>query len=98
MNNLIMIIILMLSFFIFGNYGIHLFFKKRKQNLILNLNGIEYDLIEKVKAYVTGKSRISYSWRVMRADIIFYNKNITNSFTECYKLYYKFTNHFIYKH
>lgn len=76
MNNLIMIIILMLSFFIFGNYGIHLFFKKRKQNLILNLNGIEYDLIEKVKAYVTGKSRISYSWRVMRADIIFYNKNI----------------------
>ena len=66
----------MLTFVIFGNYAIHLFFKKRKQKLILDLNGIEYDLIEKVKTDVTGKSRISYSWRLMRSDIIMYNKNI----------------------
>ncbi len=40
------------------------------------MNGIEYDLIEKVKTYVTGKSRISYSGRIMRADLIMFNKNI----------------------
>jgi len=66
----------MFLFFLFGNYGIHLFFKNRKQKLILSLKDSDYKIIYKVKTYVTGKSKISYSWRKMRSDLILMEKNL----------------------
>ncbi|MDO3695918.1 hypothetical protein QVZ41_13790 [Wenyingzhuangia sp. chi5] len=44
--------------------------------LIQYLDKYEYDFVENVKTYETTKSRLNYSYRILRADLIFINNNI----------------------
>lgn len=75
-HKFITIVVFMISFVIIGNYGIHLFFKIKRQKVFADLKDIEYDYFENLKTYIEGKSRISYSWRVMSSDVIMYENNI----------------------
>lgn len=76
MNEMYSFIIIVVSIFVILNYSIHLFFKNRRQKVMSDLIGINYDLVKNVKMYVTAKSLIGFSWKKMHADLIFYKKNI----------------------
>lgn len=66
----------MICFITLGNYGIHIFFKKERAKLILDLKSTKYSLIEKVNCYLTQGSQTIYSQNKRRADLIITQKNI----------------------
>ncbi len=76
MANLIIIVIVMLSWVVFGNLGIHLYFKKKRENVIENLNGINYEMINNIVTHISKKNRFSISYQRKKSDVVFYENNI----------------------
>lgn len=76
MTNLIIIGIIMLFWVVFGNLGIHHYYKKKREKVIANLNGINYKMIYNVVTHISGKSRLSLSYQRKKSDVVFYENNI----------------------
>jgi hypothetical protein len=76
MTNLIPIGIIMFSWVVFGNLGIHYYYKKKREKALASLNGIKYKIANNVTTHISGKSRLSISYQIKKSDVVFYENNI----------------------
>ncbi|TBM98524.1 hypothetical protein EYD45_16385 [Hyunsoonleella flava] len=76
MTNFIIIGIIMFSWVVFGNLGIHLYFKKKREKVIENLNGINHKIANNIVTHISGKSRLNISYQRKKSDVVFYENNI----------------------
>ncbi len=60
----------MLSFFIFGNLGIHFYFKRKHKQFLESLEGKDFILIEKVNMEMTSFGKLSFRHQFSKADVI----------------------------
>ncbi|MFP3595282.1 hypothetical protein [Chryseobacterium sp. SIMBA_029] len=66
----------MFCFFIFGNLGIHLYYKKMHQKLIESLKGKNYILFKNVDMEMDSSGKLAFSYQRNKADIIILDNEI----------------------
>ena len=66
----------MFSWVVFGNLGIHHYYKKKREKVLTSLNGRKYEIAKNVDTYISGKSRLSISYQRKKSDVVFYENNI----------------------
>jgi hypothetical protein len=66
----------MIFLFIFGNLGIHYYYKNKHQELIKSLKGKNYKLISKVNMTMESSAKIAFSYQRNKADVIFLGDEI----------------------
>lgn len=66
----------MIFLFIFGNLGIHYYYKNKHKELIKSLKGKNYKLISKVSMTMESSGKIAFSHQRNKADVIFLDDEI----------------------
>lgn len=66
----------MLCFVIFGNFGIHLYYKKKHEKFLESLKGRNYTLFKKLDMEMESSSTLSFSYQFNKADVIILDNEI----------------------
>lgn len=66
----------MISFVVFGNLGIHYYYKNKHKNLIQSLKGRDYQIIYKVNMNMESSAKFGFSYQLNKADVIILDDEI----------------------
>jgi hypothetical protein len=66
----------MLAFVVFGNYGIHLYFKNKRKLLVNRIGGQKFVEVKNIRTEIYAKSKLSISWELFRSDIILFENSL----------------------
>ena len=74
--NLIKLFLLLILFFMIGNFGIHLYFKQKRTLFFKSIGNIKFRECLNLKNVLNATSKISFSWQSFRAEIILYENSL----------------------
>jgi hypothetical protein len=66
----------MLCFAIFGNLGIHLYYKRKHENFLRTLKGKNYTLFQKLDMEMESSTKLSFSYQFNKTDVIILDNEI----------------------
>ncbi len=66
----------MFSFLIFGNYGIHLYFKNKRKLLFKEIGNQKYIEIKSINTEIYATSKLSASWQLFVSDIVLFDDKL----------------------
>ncbi len=66
----------MIFFFVFGNLGIHYYYKNKHKDFIQSLKGRGYKIIRKVDMNMESSAKFGFSYQLNKADVIFLEDEI----------------------
>ncbi|GAB0156982.1 hypothetical protein CHRYSEOSP005_22500 [Chryseobacterium sp. Alg-005] len=66
----------MLCFFVFGNLGIHLYFKKKHQQFLESLKGKEFIWIKSINMEMESSGKLGYRYLFNKADVVILDDEI----------------------
>lgn len=65
-----------LCFAIFGNFGIHLYYKKKHENFLNSLKGKNYTFFKKIDMEMESSTKLSFSYQFNKSDVIILDDQI----------------------
>lgn len=74
--NLIIILSFMLSFLIFGNYGIHLYFKNKRKLLFKKIGHQKFLEIKNIETEIYAAGKLSSSFQLFTCDVILFDEKL----------------------
>lgn len=74
--DLLIPIVLMLSLVIFGNYGIHLYYKYKRKLLFSRIGNQNFAEAKNIRTEIYAQSKLSASWQFFRSDIILFENKL----------------------
>lgn len=66
----------MISFFIFGNLGIHLFYKKKHEKFLDSLKGKNFTLIKNLNMEMESSGKLGYKYQFNKSDVVILENEI----------------------
>lgn len=66
----------MVSFFIFGNLGIHLYYKKKHEIFLDSLKGKDFTLIKNLDMEMESSGKIGYRYQFNKSDVVILENEI----------------------